>query len=106
MSLPDRPTGIVLTPRAARQFKDVIRDIGVAPAFIVLGVPEEGSTDFKLDLATSTDEESEAVFNISGLNIAVPKKNVERLSGFVIDYLEAPKKGFSVVRLYAPSEDR
>jgi Fe-S cluster assembly iron-binding protein IscA len=106
MQLPDRPAGIALTPRAVRKLKDSLRDMGAAYSLVVLGVPEEGSADFKLDVATSSDERSETVINVSGINIVVPKKHVERIAGIVIDYQEAPQRGFSIVRLHAPSDNR
>ncbi len=104
MPLPDRPSGIVLTPRAVQKFKSVLREVGNPSARIALGVPEPGATDFKLGVVESPDERSDTVLDVSGIGIVVPKKHVERISGVVVDYLEAPKKGFSIVRLYAPGE--
>jgi Fe-S cluster assembly iron-binding protein IscA len=106
MSLPDRPTGIVVTPRAVRELKASLRGVGEASASIVLCVPDASSTGFKLDVASSVDERSETVISSSGISIIVPKKHTERVSGVVIDYLESPQRGFSIARLYAPSGTR
>lgn len=104
MKLPDRPKGLTLTARAVRKFEKILRDIIKGPGVFVLGVPEAGQTVFKLDAANGFDDRSEDLITVSGINIAVAKEHSHRISGVVIDYLETPQSGFSIVRLYAPSE--
>jgi Fe-S cluster assembly iron-binding protein IscA len=104
MQLSDRPTGVVLTPRAARKLKEVMRESGFRSPCVAVTLADEKSTSVSMEVAERATLRKETVLTVAGIYIAVPKKQADRIAGTVIDYLEAPQPGFSVARLYAPSE--
>ena len=100
LNLPDRPGDLVITPRAARKLKDVLRDAGSSAACILLEF--QPAANFKLDVVELADESFYKVIDFSGLKVAVDSSHAKRIAGIVIDFLEAPATGFSISRLYAP----
>jgi hypothetical protein len=100
MELPDWPASIVVTPRAIRKVQALIRQAGIGNAYLLLGLPAHGSTAVKLDLVGLLDRRLHEVIMVSGIAIAVLKRDVARTPGIVIDYQESPQPGFAVARLY------
>lgn len=104
MVLPDRPTGITITPHAILKVKKIFRQAGRTPLLSLDITKHAGnSTMYKLDVVTHPDRETQVVITSSGgINIAIPKLGMAAVQGLLIHYHEQ-QNGFTISRLYVPS---
>ncbi len=106
-TLPDRPEGVFITPAAARALETIARSKGLTSFVFVLGLAGDGrKMNYTVDLAPDWDPKTETVVESSGIRVALPTDQRERLHGTVVDFREGARSGLSICRLYAPGRGR
>lgn len=104
MALPELPTELVVSPRAVRKLRELLREADMPSGVITLGLAENRGGAHKLGLAPAVDEEAEMLMTAAGLSFAVAKPLAGRLAGLVIDYMDEPAQGFAIVRLHPSTQ--
>jgi Fe-S cluster assembly iron-binding protein IscA len=102
MTLPERPTALVVSPRAVRKLREVLKEVDMPAAFVALSLAGNRGGAFKLDISPSLDAETEVVVSTAGLQFAVSREITPHIAGVVIDYTDTPVAGFAIVRLFPP----
>jgi iron-sulfur cluster assembly accessory protein len=81
---------IVLTPKAAHKFREFAREEGVENPSLRFGDTAGGCSGFQYVLDFSEGaEEKDAIFHSEGIEIHIKKGMLPRLTGCVIDYVDA-----------------
>lgn len=97
MPLPQLPSVVVLTDKAAQMIKDTIERESLHGHGLRIGVVGGGCSGFQYSLDLDKEaKEGDFTFEVSGINVFVDPMSVHYLKGVQIDYVEtAYASGFS-----------
>ena len=83
------PNTITLTPKAAEKYKSILKEEGKDTWSLRFGDKPAGCSGFEYVLDYSEKpQENDEIFHSSGIEIHVDKKQLPRLLGSIIDYVD------------------
>lgn len=91
------PNAITLTERAAKRYKEILKEEGKMGWGLRFGEQAAGCSGFKYSLGYSEKAKpGDLVLESQGVEIHLHHKSAERLMGCVIDYVDGIESGFKI----------